>query len=224
MILFLILTLAPMAGGFVYAAEAEVNIENQYFININQATADKGYTVKAFGGSFSIILPRGAAKQATGIEIRKIDEDLSLPWQLNKLSEIFQYQLMNKSAYDGARPLVVEIKFDSQSDYYKQIYFYDKNYSSWRPLVCKEILSRNSVRCETPFSFARLAVFSNPNALVVGKASWYSYKKGNFAASPDFPKGSKLRVYNLENGKQVDRKSTRLNSSHRSLSRMPSSA
>jgi len=37
-----------------------------------------------------------------------------------------------------------------------------------------------------------------------GRASWYGYKGGNFAASPDFPKGSKLRVYNIENNKFVD--------------------
>jgi rare lipoprotein A len=37
-----------------------------------------------------------------------------------------------------------------------------------------------------------------------GDASWYAYKGGNFAASPDFPKGSIIRVHNLANDKYVD--------------------
>ncbi len=37
-----------------------------------------------------------------------------------------------------------------------------------------------------------------------GQASWYKYKNGLFAASPDYPKGSVLRVKNLDNGKSVE--------------------
>jgi len=202
--LFLILTLALWAGSFVYAAENDITAEVPYYININQATANKGYAIKAFDGSAGLILPKGVLKQASGVEIRKVDEVMDLPWQLEKLSDIYQYEILNKAAYDGKKPLTVEIKYKQKSDYYKQIYFYDKNFSSWRPLNCKEIFDKSLMRCEISFSFARLAVFANPNVLAIGKASWYSYKKGDFSASPDFPKGSKLRVYNLDNGKHVD--------------------
>ena len=198
---FLILLLAQMAGGFIYAAEPA---EDQYFININKATAEKGYTIKALAGQFSLILPKGILKDATGVAIKRVDEPMDLPWQLEKLSQIYQYELLNKASYNGKKPLIIEMKYDQASDYYKQIYFYDNNYSSWRPLPCKEIFAKNFVRCEISFNFARLAVFANPNTLVIGRASWYSYKKGDFTASPDFPKGSKLRVYNLDNGKFVD--------------------
>ena len=193
-----------MAGGFIYAGESQALAENQYYININKETAAKGYEVKAFSGWFKLILPKEVLKHASGVQINRLDQAMDLPWQLDKLSHIFQYELLNKSAYDGAKPLTVEIKYDQASDYYKQIYFYDKNYSSWRPLGCREIVKENSVRCNVSFNFARLAVFANPEARVIGQASWYSYKKGGFAASPDFPKGSKLRVVNLANGKFVE--------------------
>lgn len=202
-IFFLILLLAQIAGGFIYAAEGEPSVDSLYYININKITADKGYVIKAFDGLISLTLPKGILKQASGVEIKKVSEAMDLPWQLEKLSGIYQYEILNKAAYDGKKPLAVEIKHESDSDYYKQIYFYDKNYDSWRPLACKEILKNSSTRCEILFSFARLAVFANPNVLVKGKASWYGYKKGNFTASPDFPKGSKLRVTNLANNKSV---------------------
>jgi len=34
----------------------------------------------------------------------------------------------------------------------------------------------------------------------VGEASWYAYKNGDFAASRDFPKGTKLKVTNQKTG------------------------
>lgn len=37
-----------------------------------------------------------------------------------------------------------------------------------------------------------------------GIASWYKYKNGLFAASPDYPKGSVLKVTNLANNKSVE--------------------
>lgn len=203
-IFFLTLTLAQLAGSFIYAADPAGAEENQHYININQETAKKGYTIKAFGGLINLILPKGVLRDAGGVRINMMNEPLVQPWQLEQLSGVFQYELLNPAAYDGSKPLGVEIKYDKPSIYYKQIYFYDKNYSSWRPLICREITGKNTLRCDISFSFARLAVFANPNTLVEGKASWYAYKKGNFAASPDFPKGSKLRVYNLENGKSVD--------------------
>ena len=204
MIFFLMLLLAQIAGGFIKAAGNESPLAGPYYLNISKETAAKGYAVKAFNGSINLILPKGILKDATGVEIKKIDEDMDLPWQLEKLSGIFQYEILNKATYDGKKPLLVEIKHDQDSDYYKQIYFFDKNFSSWRPLACKEIAVKKTVRCELTFNFANLAIFANPNVLVKGRASWYSYKKGDYAASPDFPKGSILRVYNLENNKHVD--------------------
>ena len=40
--------------------------------------------------------------------------------------------------------------------------------------------------------------------MVRGQASWYRFKNGFFAASPDYPRGSVLRVKNLNNEKSVD--------------------
>jgi len=202
-IFFLILTLAQ-AGDFVYAQTNQAPADNQYYINIDKKTADRGYEIKAFDGAFGLILPKGALTEATGVRLNEVSEVMALPWQLNKLSGIFQYELMNKPAYNASTTLSVEIKYNVASDFYKQIYFYDKNYSAWRPLPCREIVKESSVRCASAFTFSRLAVFANPGARTVGRASWYAYKKGDFAASPDFPKGSRLRVVNLENGKTVD--------------------
>lgn len=46
-------------------------------------------------------------------------------------------------------------------------------------------------------------LIDNRLRMVQGQASWYRYKNGFFAASPDYPKGSVLQVTNLSNGKTV---------------------
>ena len=42
------------------------------------------------------------------------------------------------------------------------------------------------------------------DSIINGHASWYNHKKGLFAASTKYPKGTKLRVTNSANGKFVD--------------------
>ena len=96
------------------------------------------------------------------------------------------------------------MSYDEDNNNYKQIFFYDKNYNLWRPLPTQDFPEENFVRSVIHLPYARLAVFSYSDLLSVGQASWYKYKGGNFAASPDFPAGSILRVYNLANNKYVD--------------------
>lgn len=179
-------------------------INQTYFLNLDKTTVSRGYTVTAFANAVKLNLSAGILKDATGVEIVQINEDMPTPWQLERLSDIYQFEFKNKTAYDQTKAFYIDIKFNINSNYYKQIYYYDKNYASWKPLFSKDLTGKSIVRASISLPFARLAVFANKEVPVVGKASWYSYKKGNFAASPDFPKKSKLRVYNTDNGKFVD--------------------
>ncbi len=201
---YLVIPLLALTSLIIGSTSLGDEVNQNYFINLDKITIVRGYTVSAFNQAIKLSLAPGILGDVTGVEITEINEVIETPWQLDKLSRIYQYEIRNKSAYDSKKPIQVEIKYDKTSNYYQQIYFYDKNYNSWRPLPSKDYPSRSIVRSQIYLPFARLAVFSNPEALVIGKASWYSHKIGNFVASPDFPKGSKLRVYNLDNGKAVD--------------------
>jgi D-alanyl-D-alanine endopeptidase (penicillin-binding protein 7) len=86
----------------------------------------------------------------------------------------------------------------------KQVFFYDKTVSAWRSLPTWDNPEENFVRSLIHLPYARIAVFTSPNILTIGRASWYSYKKGLFAASPDFPSGSRLRVHAAGSEKFVD--------------------
>jgi len=203
-ILFVILLV--IAGNFVYAeGETEKEIINpEYFINLDKNTVDRGYTVSAFDDSLKLSLIPGTLNQATGVEMIEINDDMEMPWNLDKISRIYQFEFKNKNAYDNHKPFYIQFSYGQETNNYKQVFFYDKNYSTWRPLPTQDFLEEKFVRSLIHLPFARLAVLSYPDVLTVGRASWYGYKGGNFAASPDFPSESRLRVYNRENNKFVD--------------------
>lgn len=174
-----------------------------YNLNLDKKTIDRGYTVEAFN-KIKISLTPGILSSTTDVEIINLKENLETPWQLDLASEFYQFEFKNKLAYQKAVPFIIEIKFEKTSNDYKQVFFYDKKLNLWRPLPTKELAGKNTVRTLIHLPFARLAVFSYPKILSSGIASWYKYKNGNFAASPDFPAGSRLRVFNTSNNKFVD--------------------
>lgn len=207
--ILLILSVLSISAGFVYADDDIVNnsaqsVNKEYYINLDKLTIAKGYTVSAFDNSLKLSLVPGILSDDTGVDVLELNEEMETPWRLSRISKIYQYEFLNKAAYDNHKPFYIQFSYNEQSNDYKQVFFYDKNYAAWRPLPTKDYPGEKFVRSLIHLPFARIAVFSYPDVLTSGKASWYKYKGGNFAASPDFPKGSRLRVYNVENNKFVD--------------------
>jgi rare lipoprotein A len=202
--LFSLILLAVLAGNFVFANEEEVILNEFYHINLDQPTIAKGYTVSAFNDAIKLSLVPGILDEATGVDMIKLNEIIDMPWKLEKLSDIYQFEFQNKEAYDNHQPFYIQFSYEQESNYLKQVYFFDKNYATWRPLPTRDYPDEKFVRSLIHLPFARIAIFANPDALAIGKASWYGYKGGNFAASPDFPKGSIVRVFNTDNDKFVD--------------------
>jgi D-alanyl-D-alanine endopeptidase (penicillin-binding protein 7) len=200
----LALLLSLTIGSFVFAKTGTEMANRRYFIRLDKATVAKGYTVSAFDNKIKLSLVPGVLSEATGVEIIELNEKMEMPWQLDKISGIYQFEFLNKQAYDNHKPFYIQFSYDKSTNNYKRVFFYDKNYNAWRPLPTKDYPREKFVRSLIHLPFARIAVFDNPEILAVGRASWYAYKGGDYAASPDFPKGSRLRVFNTKNGKFVD--------------------
>ena len=134
-IFFLILTLAGAAGSFVYAAEtAQPSANSAYFINLDKQTIAKGYTVSAFNDALELSLAPGVLSESTGVDAVLLNEAIDSPWQLERISQVYQFEFRNKAAYDNKKPFNIQLSYDKASNYYKQVFYYDKNYSAWRPL------------------------------------------------------------------------------------------
>lgn len=163
---------------------------------------------------FSLFLMPGLVKASTlsfvspgypvTPEIATSLETLGLAWQWQVLSPVYDYKFISSQIFDPAWPMMIKINYDQTNNYQKQIFIYDDLGRKWLPLETKDFPNEKYVTAITTSLSGRLALFSNQEILTVGTASWYSYKGGNFAASPDFAKGSAIRVYNLDNNKFVD--------------------
>ena len=183
---------------------AEAKAENKgYSLHLDEPTIAKGYTVNGFD-ELKLSLVPGILSAETNVEIIQLNEDLPEPWNLNRVSNFYQFEFKNKAAYNDHEPFYIQFHYTTQTNNHKQVFFYDRTVGAWRPLPTRDFAGENFVRSLIHLPYARIAVFSFPKVLSVGRASWYAYKPGNFAASPDFPKGSIIRVSNLENGKFVD--------------------
>ena len=187
---------------FVNPAQAAENSQNS--IHLDKATIEKGYTVSSFSGQLKLSLVPGVFKTTTKVDTEIIAENMPLPWRLEKASGIYQFDFRNKDSYNHDKPFYIQLSYENYKNYHKQVFFYDKNFNKWRPLPSTDHPEKGFIRSLIHLPFARIAVFANPDILNRGRASWYAYKGGAFVASPDFPKGSRLRVVNLENQKFID--------------------
>lgn len=97
---------------------------------------------------------------------------------------------------------LIKINYYFPSTEIKQIFSYDEKTKKWDSWSSTD--NNLNLVSATVSGTKKFALFIKANTMSVGKASWYSYKKGLFAASPDFPKGTKLKVTNLANNKSVE--------------------
>ncbi|MFA5248126.1 MAG: RlpA-like double-psi beta-barrel domain-containing protein [Patescibacteria group bacterium] len=176
----------------------------KFSINLDESTIARGYTVTSFNDSLKLSLVPGILSSSTRVGCEVLNEDIPTPWHLDRISPFYQFEFFNKASYDNHKPFYIQVNYDTETFGYKRVFFYDKNFSAWRELPTTDFPKEKFVRSLIHLPYARIAVFEDSSILAVGKASWYKYKGGDFTASPDYPKGSRLRVYNLDNGKYVD--------------------
>ncbi len=198
-----------IVSGSVYAEEAfDKSMSDQetseQTIYLDKETIAKGYTVSSFNDSLKLSLVPGILTQDTRVDTKIIpEEEMTMPWRMRRVSDIYEFEFFNKDAYEDQKPFYIQVDY-SDSDEYKQVFFYDSIHGEWRPLPTTDHPEQEFVRSLIHLPYARIAVFSHPETMTSGKASWYAFRGGNYTASPDFPRGSRLRIFNLENDKFVD--------------------
>jgi hypothetical protein len=183
--------------------QEEINV---YSLQINEATLFRGYTASIFDNKFRIGFFPSVLQEPTEIVFKEFlnpEKFLPLPTDQKIISNIFEFDIRNQKAYNLEKPLIIEIKYPSDSVNLKRINYWDKGKNRWVELPTKSILERGVVRAVIHLPYARLAVFEDPKILEVGQASWYQYKNCDCAASPDWPKGTKLKVINLETNESL---------------------
>ncbi len=136
--------------------------------------------------------------------ISENSEKYKIPWEWEAITPTYDYTFSTKGFYDPSYPLEIKIHYAEKNDRLKQIFSFDFLSNVWRPVKTVDNPQEQYVSMTTDATSAWLIVLAKPEVMTVGNASWYKFKEGLFAASPDFPRGTTLRVYNLNNNKFVD--------------------
>jgi len=168
---------------------------------VSQNEADNGGSA-IYNQDFSLDYTGGTLSQSSSLKLNLIVDKVDLPWNLKKISSVYNFQI--EPSINLSRQLSITLAYEPGNNQFKQVYFFDITKKSWVALPTTDYVKDSKVKALINKPGAMVAVFAKPGTLTVGKASWYKYKNGDFAASPDFPKGSRLRVTNLANNKSVE--------------------
>lgn len=185
------------------AQDVSLDIE---VLNISTPTLRAGYTIEGFDSKFRVgIFPEVLSEETDVILKDFYDPEKILPIPSDKkvISHIYEFDLSNKSAFKDEKPIIIEIKYNSDYIGFRSIYYWNQVNNSWVKIPSYDITGRKKMRANFHLPYARLAVLENKNAMETGTASWYKWKNCDCAASPDYPKGTRLKVTNLDNGKSV---------------------
>lgn len=204
-IFFIISVICLFFCYFPVNAQEQTSLDLQV-LKIDQATIKKGYTAEVFNKNFSLaILPQVLARESDVIfkDFYNPAEIMAIPENLKIVSHLYEFDIVNKAAYDASKPLTIEIHYPKDGNNYKRIYYWDGVKSRWLLLPTQTLTHYGQIKAKIHLPYARLGVFEDNLILSEGTASWYSYRDCDCAASPDYPKGAKLKVTNLENNKTV---------------------
>jgi len=193
----------------VQAGELETVVETFF----DAPTIVKGYTLESHDQKMRLGIRPNTLNVSTRVDIKTLNRqlmestlnafsedscELNLGTKRKLLGDIYLFDILNKSSYDGTDYFFLEIKYpEEDSDLImhgrRRIYFFNAVDGMWHELPSEDSPENSSVRALIHLPYARLAIFED-TLPEVGKASWYAYKHCLCAASPDYPKGTKLRV------------------------------
>ena len=185
-----------------FAADVPLNTVT---VSFDAHTILKNQSVSSTDSLTSISILSNVLREPTDIDLKQIDSaemQSTFPKDLSIVGSVYLFDLSNKKSYDGKKDLLIDIRAPSTDNAFslrgnRSIYFFNGVHQDWEILPSVDDAAHAIVHAKIRLPYARIAVFED-STFTFGKASWYSYKHCNCTASPDFPKGTKLRVTNID--------------------------
>ncbi|MCC6639249.1 hypothetical protein IT409_01675 [Candidatus Falkowbacteria bacterium] len=185
---------------FAFALPVSATVITPQYVNqssqtITQHINTKGSTLTLLNGDVRFGMQPGALTVGTTVTFSQVDEsflnDVLLPAEYKKISKIFMYEASTKPQ----KPLWLTMNYASDLKFTKFMFIYDEKNQNWKNITSKTNLEKGMVSTALTGQKGILLI-ADTDVMKYGKASWYKYKGCMCAASPDYPKGSKLLVVN----------------------------
>lgn len=198
----LILCAAIASFSPVQAAEVPP-LEEVVSVVVDAPTIERGYTHTSSDGRMRVGIRPGTLHEGTQIDVKTLHPSL-MQDTLTSFSEaghwrmvgsLYLFDILKKSSYDGKDFFFLEIRYPEGDvrTHPRHLVFFNAVSGLWEPLPSEDHPELSAVRALIHLPYARLAIVEE-EVMSIGKASWYGYKGCLCAASPDYPKGTRLKV------------------------------
>lgn len=188
---------ADESAGFSY-----VKVDS---ISVDQDAVNAGQDISALDGH---VVANLAAKQLTApaiIEFMQLDipagSFMEVPAGFKLAAPVIEYKIRN-AKLRSKQELKLTIPFESGIKFGKFAFYWSFNKQMWREVESVTDLNAKTVTLTMSLNNTRIMIVDT-DAMVQGHASWYRYKGCMCAASPDYPKGTKLLVTNLNKNDSI---------------------
>lgn len=199
--LFIVCLLFFIYGSNHALAALEVTYITDIFVDT--PTISKGYTVKSEDGNFYVGIRPEVLAVETRVVVKQYDKnqfDFPEGWQA--VTNVYEFDIFNKDAFKNEKPLIIRFQAEEPTKQLKKVFFWNGVIEEWVELP-SETKDYTVVDSVLHLPYAKMVVLENIEKIGIGDASWYKYRDCLCAASPDYPKGSKLLVKDLDTKKEV---------------------
>ncbi len=134
-------------------------------IHLDAKTIVKGYTVDLLDQEFRVGIFPNVFKEESSIKLEKLDENEveNMPEEKKLISDLYLYNISMDKPYVLDDPIVLAIKYDSDSIYKKEINFYNRVTNEWQAIPTQVDYNNKEARAYIHFPYSKVAVFEDLN-------------------------------------------------------------
>jgi len=129
-------------------------------IQFNQETLNKGFTVKSYDNN--LWLPIFPQQFNYPLEVKIwLQSMMYIPNDKKAVSNVYWYEVQNGQSGFLNKPVLLSLKYNSDTSRTKKIHFFDKSRQIWRPLASEVYWGDNIVKAWSPVPAANIAVLED---------------------------------------------------------------
>jgi len=173
---------------------------------IDKDTIVKGYTVSHNNKDILFAVTPKLVDQEVNVTLKNININKHpLPEGKKLISSAYSFDMigLEYNPIIVSKPSWLALKYDSESDTKKSLYYWDSNKDSWIELPSYADKNSGYVKAITHLPYSKIVVLEDivPKVEYNGIASWYYNGQDMTAAMNQFEMGDRVKVTNKVNGK-----------------------
>lgn len=148
---------------YPFIASAEVITRR---VHLDTETIIRGYTVDLLDNhDFRVGIFPNVFKEESTIKLEKLENsDLeNVPEGKNIISDLYLYNITMDKPYVLDDPIVLAVKYESDSIYKKEVHFYNRETSEWQAIPTQIDSENSEARAYIHFPYSKIAVFEDQN-------------------------------------------------------------